>query len=172
VNNVKNMRHQRGATLIVGLIMLVLITLMMLTAFLMSSTNLKAVGNMQSREEATAAANYAMEKVVELDFTKESVYKDPQPYTVDIDQNVNTPPYQVTVNVIGCKRFSPAPLDESKLSGVTASVSSSIEFDTLWELEAVVADPSTGTSVTTVQGVRKRMNAISDIDFSSQCGMP
>ena len=48
---------QHGATLVVGLIMLVLITLMVTSAFMLSSINLKSVGNMQFRDEAVAAAN-------------------------------------------------------------------------------------------------------------------
>ena len=51
-------RHsQRGITLFVGLIMLVLITLMVTSAFTLSTSNLKSVGNMQARDEAIAAAD-------------------------------------------------------------------------------------------------------------------
>jgi len=169
VKQLRNIRHQRGATLIIGLIMLVLITLMMVSAFLMSSTNLKSVGNMQSREEATAAANFAIEKVIELDF---DTIPSTQTIPVGFGQNLNTPRYQVAVNVLGCKRFSPAPLDEKDLSGVTSGVSNPNEFDTVWELEAVVSDPGTGTRITVVQGVRKRLNAISDPAFVSKCDTP
>jgi hypothetical protein len=44
--------RQRGATLFIGLVMLVVLTLFALSAFQTSSTNLKTVGNMQEREEA------------------------------------------------------------------------------------------------------------------------
>ena len=67
MNYMTHARRQRGATLIVGLIMLVLITLMMLTAFMLSSSNLKSVGNMQHRAEAIAAANVAIEQVISSD---------------------------------------------------------------------------------------------------------
>ncbi|UUZ64284.1 hypothetical protein LP417_03665 [Polaromonas sp. P1-6] len=40
-------RGQSGATLVVALIMLTLITLLVVNAFTLSSSNLKAVGNMQ-----------------------------------------------------------------------------------------------------------------------------
>lgn len=56
--------RQRGAAMIVGLIMLVLITLTVIAAFTLSQGNLKAVGNIQVRNEAVAAANRAIEEVV------------------------------------------------------------------------------------------------------------
>jgi Tfp pilus assembly protein PilX len=56
-------RQQDGAALIVGLIMLVLITLAVTAGFTLSNTNLKSVGNMQSRNEAVAASNRAIEEV-------------------------------------------------------------------------------------------------------------
>lgn len=56
--------RQRGAALIVGLIMLVLITLTVIAGVALSHSNLKAVGNIQARNEAVAAANRAIEAVV------------------------------------------------------------------------------------------------------------
>ncbi|WP_431273548.1 pilus assembly PilX family protein [Variovorax ureilyticus] len=55
---------QRGAALIVGLIMLVLITLTVVAGFSLSNGNLKAVGNIQVRDEAVAASNRAIEEVL------------------------------------------------------------------------------------------------------------
>jgi len=167
MNHMTSQRQQRGATLIVGLIMLVLVTLMMLTAFMMSSTNLKSVGNMQSRDEATAAANSAIEQVIGLSFPSLSAA---QPYDVDIDMNVNTAPYKVIVTVEGCKRSTVAPTDQSLLSGVGANIVNAGAFDTVWELKAVVSDASTGTSVTVLQGVRKRLDQ-ADPDLS-KCDPP
>ncbi len=47
--------RQRGATLIVALIMLAIITLVVIGGFTLSTSNLKSVGNMLVREEAVAA---------------------------------------------------------------------------------------------------------------------
>ncbi len=60
---------QRGATLIIGLIMIVLISLIVINAFTLSSSNFKSVVNMQIRDEASAAANQAVEQVIGSDFT-------------------------------------------------------------------------------------------------------
>ena len=80
-------RAQRGATLIVGLIMLVLLTLVATSAFMLSTGNLKAVGNMQFRNEATAAANMAIEQMISSAFTNAPTG---ETIPVDIDNNGST----------------------------------------------------------------------------------
>ena len=57
-------RRQRGVTLIITLIMLVVITLFAVSAFNSSNINLKVVGNMQSQSEAMAASQRAIEETV------------------------------------------------------------------------------------------------------------
>lgn len=58
------MHTQRGAVLLVALIMLVLLTLFAVSALNTSTTNLKMAGNMQARSEATNAAQGAIETVI------------------------------------------------------------------------------------------------------------
>ena len=54
--------RQRGAvTLFLSLLMLLLITVLVTTAFTMSTTGLRSVGNMQARNEAIAAAQLVIE---------------------------------------------------------------------------------------------------------------
>ena len=53
-------RHQRGATLIVSLIMLVLITLLAVSSFSLGKGNVQIVGNMQQRNQMFAAAQQAV----------------------------------------------------------------------------------------------------------------
>lgn len=63
-------RHQQGAVLIVGLIMLLLVTLIAVAAMRMSTTHVQVVGNEQFKAEAVTAANYALDLVVNNeDFT-------------------------------------------------------------------------------------------------------
>lgn len=52
--------RQRGATLIVSLIMLLLITLLAVSSFTLGKGNLQIVGNMQQRTQAFAAAQQAV----------------------------------------------------------------------------------------------------------------
>lgn len=144
-------RHsQRGVTLFVGLIMLVLITLMVTTAFTLSNTNLKSVGNMQVRDEAIAAANQAIDQVLSSSF-----------YTVtgtqDIDVDINNDAltdYVVHIATPVCIRAS---IDSAAvISSVTlgTAMSSASNWNTLWDIEATVDDAKTGAKTTVRVGTR------------------
>ena len=61
--------RQRGAVLVVSMIMLLLITLMLVTALNLGTTNFRATSNLQFRSEALAAANKAIEQVMSTPFT-------------------------------------------------------------------------------------------------------
>lgn len=58
------LRRQRGTTLVVALIMLVLLTLFAVSSFNTANVNLKVVGNMQQKNEALNAAQQAIETVL------------------------------------------------------------------------------------------------------------
>ena len=146
-------RAQKGATLVTGLIMLVLLTLVVTTAFMMSSGNLKAVGNMQFRDEAIAAANMAIEQVVSSDFTTLPVNV---PVNVDIDQD-GVDDYQVAVLAPVCVQAVQITGSVGTLSGVTSGVPTSSDYNTVWDIEARVTSASTGTAATVRQGIRKRL---------------
>jgi hypothetical protein len=146
-------RAQRGATLVVGLIMLVLLTLVVTTAFMMSSGNLKAVGNMQFRDEAIAAANVAIEQVISTNFTGLPVAS---VVPVDIDQD-GFSDYTVTVNAPVCIQAVPVGGTVATLSGVTSGVPSSADWNTVWDIEALVDNATTGAAVVIRQGVRRRL---------------
>ncbi|HEX7971112.1 MAG TPA: hypothetical protein VF501_02685, partial [Thiobacillus sp.] len=98
------MRAQRGATLVVGLIMLVLITLMVTAAFMISTGNLRAVGNMQYRNEAIAAGNRAVEQVLSSPFTNAPAAEQ---IFVDIN-NDGVPDYRADIATPTCIRASVA----------------------------------------------------------------
>jgi len=143
-------RAQRGATLIVGLIMLVLLTLVATTAFMLSTGNLKAVGNMQFRNEAIAAANMAIEQVIGSPFTNV-----PAAESIDVDiNNDGTPEYAVAIATPACVRASVAGDGSPSSLALAASMSSSAVWNTVWNIDATVNDTVTGTSVRVEQGVR------------------
>lgn len=56
--------RQEGATLLVSVMMLVLITMLALTSYRLGSGNLKIVGNMQERNQTFAAAQSTIEHVL------------------------------------------------------------------------------------------------------------
>jgi len=74
-------RHsQRGVTLVVGMIMLVLITLLVLAGFHLGRNNLDIVGNAQQRNDALGAAQQTIEAAVNsrlLTATPGSVFPTP-----------------------------------------------------------------------------------------------
>lgn len=148
-------RTQQGATLIVGLIMLVLLTLVVTSAFMLSSGNLKSVGNMQFRDEAIAAANVAIEQIISSDFTTLPVSST---IPVDIDQD-GTNDYTVNVMTPVCVQAVSISTSIATLSGVTSDVPSTIDYNTVWDIEARVisTENTTGAAVTIWQGVRKRL---------------
>jgi Tfp pilus assembly protein PilX len=56
--------RQRGATLLISLILLVMLTLFAISAMNTSTTNLKVVGNMQAQAEGLSASQTAIENAI------------------------------------------------------------------------------------------------------------
>lgn len=148
--------RQSGATLVVGLIMLVAITLLMISAFSLSGGNLKAVGNMQFRNEAIAAANMAIEQTININFSAIDPANYPATVDIDIDQN-DTTDYVVTIKVPLCLKATLAPINLDSLSGVNSNVTNSSDYLTLWEIEATAQNQATGASVVAKQGISKQL---------------
>lgn len=155
-------RRQRGVTLVVGLIMLVLITLVVSTAFTMSTTNLKAVGNMQFRDEAIAAANVAVERLMSTDFT---TLPQATAHEIDIDNN-GAVDYIVDIALPVCVRSTgitnlPA-TDPDASTCAVGTGATPLCYETVWDLTATVREAEailwTGARATVRQGVSKRVN--------------
>jgi hypothetical protein len=145
-------RAQRGVTLIVGLIMLVLLTLVVTSAFTLSTGNLRAIGNMQFRNEAIAAANKAIEQVLGTPFTNDPAAA-AESIDVDIDNDGGTD-YVVIIAEPVCIRATVAsPSAPSSLS-LGAGMSTASSWNTIWDVVAGVNDTGSGASVQIRQGVR------------------
>lgn len=165
--------RQRGATLVVGLILLTLITIMVVSAFTMSSTNVQSVGNMQLRDEAVAAANRAIELVMSSAFTAA-----PAAQTVDVDiDNDGTMDFRVDFEQPACisaARVAGPGVPPSSMSlGTSFAASTSDAYQTVWDLKADVSafDAGTvaqGTSVHVHQGVRV---LLTEIQYNAVCNV-
>ena len=143
-------RRQRGATLIVGLIMIVLITLIVVNAFTLSSSNLKQVNNMQLRAEALAAASQAIEQVISSPFTNAPVAE-----TINVDLNKDgTIDYVVAIALPVCGRAVQATTAALSDTELGAAMSSGGSWNTEWDLSATVTDAASGASVVVKEGVR------------------
>ena len=127
-------RSQRGAALVVGMIMLVLITLMLVTALNLGTTNFRAMSNMQYRAEAVAAANEAIEQVISSPFTNAPAA---EAIDVDNDADVDYVVQMATPTCIYADEASSA--DPSSLS-LPVSMSSASTWNTVWDLDANVND--------------------------------
>ena len=155
--------RQRGATLIVGMIVLMLITAMVAAAFKFSTFNLKAVGNMQSRSEAIAAANVAIERVLgSWTFNTRPIA---EPHEIDIDKD-DVMDYSVQIAAPTCLRAipitavpdagsDPLALDDGKL--FNSGVNLPKVYNVLWDLDAVATDVKSGTRVRVRQGVSRTL---------------
>lgn len=146
------MKHQRGAALLIGMIVLTVITLVVTASFRISNNNLKTVANMQFRDEATAAANMAIEQVVGTPFTASPAADE---ILVDIN-NDDTNDYTVQVATPTCVQATQVASASSAGGGSSASISvaSPALYSTVWDIEATVTDALSGSSVVVRQGVR------------------
>ena len=138
--------RQRGITLVVGLIMLLVLTLFAVSAIRLSTANLKTVGNMQARNEATAAAQTAIEQVM----SSAASFTNPQARTVTV--NVNNVPYTVVVGAPACVRADPVPGNSFDNQAMALQ-------ETYWDVVATATDPRTGANVRIHQGVRVRLDS-------------
>ena len=143
--------RERGAALVVGLIMLVLITLMLITALNLGTTNFRAMANMQFRGEAIAAANQAIEQVISSPFAAAPAA---EVINVDIDNDTTTD-YVVNVAVPQCIYAQPAFAAAPSSLSLPTTMTVSSTWNTVWDLDATSTDTAdTGTAVRVRAGVR------------------
>lgn len=163
--------RQSGATLIVSLVMMVVLTLLVVTAIRSGSTNLRITGNTQVKVEANAAALQAVEQVINTDFT--SV---PAAQTVTVATGSTS--YTVAVSVPVCNNTVPIYSNDASLDPNNSDDKLCFEDDPpppifdangkplptptkcnqqQWDVQADINDPNTGVRITQHQGVSKRL---------------
>lgn len=173
-------RHtQSGITLIVSLIMLIVLTLLVVSAIRFGNINLRIAGNAQVQTEAEAATQVAIEKTVELVNAYPKVDDVPaQPglqvttggatYTV----NVTKPVCNLSVNVVSTQLDPTKAADRACFSGGNSDPvfgpdgkpipQPSDCKDQNWELSATL-DNSTaaaqGANLTITQGLSLRVGS-------------
>ena len=169
-------QRQRGISLVLGLIMLILLTLLAISAFQASNVNLRIAGNMQVRQETLAAAQTGIETVLST------------PAFI----NTTTPPAAKSVSLNGASYtvdFTPAPacksvvdipsedlvptnpddfqcIPSAALPGSSSGIflasgppsTLSLCSNTRWAVIAHVADANTSADTTLEQGVAVRMS--------------
>lgn len=148
---------ERGASLVVSMIFLVLITFVVINAFNLSNTNLKSVRNEQSRTESIAAANLALDQLMA---TPGALVQGVAPAAQTVALNGATggsTSYTVQFGVPSCMRAVQATIAAPSEVELGTGVTGSDTWDVDIELVATVAEASVGTLVEIRQGVRVRM---------------
>ncbi len=179
------MKQQRGFSLLVSMIMLLLMTLLAIASFHMSSSQTTVVANAQHRNEGIDAATQAIEQVVNSsNFTQNPAAAIPNTNctaggganTWCVDSNGDgVQDFTVTMPVAP-KCVEATPIQNSQLNlqnaddlacssgtqqnfGVTggAGAGNSLCANSTWEIEAQANDPATETNTTVTQGVSMRI---------------
>jgi hypothetical protein len=145
------MQKQRGVvTIFVSMILLVLITLLVITAYSLSRTNLLAAGNVQTRQEGVAAANMLIERTMDSDLW--DIGAGGRTDVVDINDD-DTVDFVVNLTQPQCVRADPA-TEETYADSEHAAMGTVAYWNTIWELDATATEAATGTRVRVVHGVR------------------
>jgi len=162
--------QQRGAALLVGLIMLVMLTLLALVSFKLGTGNLQIVGNAQQRKQAEFAAQGAVETLVSTPvFTTAPVTVNS---TVDVNgDGVADIAVAVTPTCVSAQIIPVSVLDFTKTEDQGCLVMAGQDFgtvgrasndsmcaNTLWDIEAVATDSTTSAQYKINHGAAVRVN--------------
>jgi Tfp pilus assembly protein PilX len=172
---------QRGITLVIGLIMLALITIVALMAFNLSQGNLKIVNNAQHREEASKSAQQAIDEVISKpDFVTDKTKPVPadkrcdgatNKYCTDVNSDGDRD-FAVTVTAT-CVKARPIYTNELDIQNNQDDVKCLVQdtqlinplpggqslcADTIWDIGAVAQDQASAANVTMHQGAAVRVS--------------
>ena len=162
----RHYRKQRGATLVVALVMLTLMTLITLATINISTSNFKIIANVQFQQEATAAAQAAVNKV----FSKGSNLSEPTSSPTSMVVAVNGNDYTVQLSqpclrsALDIKNMALTDPDLWKCTD-SAAYRPGVPAGTLcaqviFQVTADVEDPATKAKVQLVEGAALRMDKI------------
>jgi Tfp pilus assembly protein PilX len=185
--------RQRGVTMIVGLIMLVLLTLLVLASFQLGKTNLEIVGNAQDRGDSVASAQQTIEAAISsplLTTSPGAIFPNPcntantlcydvnGDGTNDVSVTLTPTPTCVKAEVIKNKNLDLSKEDDRRCTiGIVQSQfgientsgSDSLCSNSLWDVRAQAQDTTTKAQAVVEEGVAVRVRT-TDVDTS--CPLP
>jgi Tfp pilus assembly protein PilX len=172
--------RQRGAALIVSLIMLILISLLAVASFRLGKSDLQIVGNMQQRKQALAAAQQTIEQVIsttQFTATPTNAIAVPcnGPNTACVDVNGDgVPDVNVSIAVL-CNAIQPIlnsaldltnPNDAGCAVGANqnagmagAANNNSMCSNSVWDTQATATDVVTSAQYVIDQGIAVRVSS-------------
>lgn len=172
---IQRAQRQRGATLVVALILLLAMGMLAAWAARSATNNLRVVGNTQARQEVFDAAQTAIESTISSPaFSQNPTLVASQPISVDLDgdgrpdmtarvspaptcyrwRTVKSSELDATVaadrNCLGSVGGNPG------LEGGSTSSGDSLCADSEWNVRATVSDANTGATTSVNQGIAMR----------------
>lgn len=183
------LQRQRGMTLVVALVMLVLITLLAMSTFNMGKSSIQVVNNMQNRDEGLAASRRVLDEAMSSTRffdTPQDALANPCGQSNVRCSDVNgdgVTDIVTTLSKPACVKVKNIPnadlnLDNDEDAGCSvapssglygtanAGTSNSLCADTTWEMTASSEDKLVQSKVEVVQGVAMR---IPSADAGSSC---
>lgn len=175
--NALKKHKEKGAILLVSMIMLVVLTLLVVFAIRSGNTNLRIAGNMQSQAEAGAVTQLVIEQVIEQVKVTENlaliaaqsvpVSVGAVTYNVAVEAMANKCVFEIPVlnsalnpanaNDLPC--FESPDEDRAITAGGALASRLSACKQQQWDIEASVTDGASGAKVTQVQGIAIRVPA-------------
>ncbi|HZX31259.1 MAG TPA: PilX N-terminal domain-containing pilus assembly protein [Rhodocyclaceae bacterium] len=159
---------ERGSVLIIGLIMLVVMTLLAVSAIRMSTMSLRALNGAQARSEAQWAAQNAIDQVLNTNFAA-NLGAVAGNYTVAVDAGKS---YTVAVGTPCLKQMQFIKNTELKTTDAedmkcydTTTNPYSACSTTVWQVNATASEGFLGVSSSVVQGVSIRMDTSSALAY-------
>ena len=166
--------RQQGATLLVGMIMMVVLTLLVVFAIRSGNTNLRIAGNMQTQAEASAATQQVIEKVIEqIKVTEDLSLIAAQSISVSMGNVtyivavaplskclMDIPVLNSALNPANAKDvacFESPDEDKAIKADGTLTTKPSACKTQQWDIAAGVTDGTSGTKVSQVQGISIRV---------------
>lgn len=168
--------RQEGMTLVVALVMLVVLTLLVVSAVRFGNINLRIAGNMQAETEAQAAAQVALEQMINTINNSPNISAIAEQTNVPVSTGRDS--YAVSVSRPACvftkNILTPQldPTDEADLpcfegengdplvtSENTLTQAPSACKNQQWDVQAEVDDNDSGVKLTLLQGVSVRVGA-------------
>jgi type II secretory pathway pseudopilin PulG len=178
------LRRQRGMTLIVALVMLVMITLLAMSTFNLGKSSIQVVNNMQNRDEGIAASRRVLDEAMSgtrFFETPEDALANPCANSNQRCHDINgdaTTDIVTTLSQPSCvkaRSIKSTELDLSNtedqgcslgtqqggfgMAGSSAVTGNSMCADTTWEMMATSQDQLVQSKVDVVQGVGVRVSS-------------
>lgn len=140
-------KQQRGVTLVISLIMLVIMTLFWVSSINLGNVNLKVIANLQNRRAMEAAAQQAIEQVA----------SNSSSFAVSGAGTVPNPG-SISINGTGVVVATPVCLHSGQAWGYDLNNSLAPQ-DTVWDVQASATDRASRAKVVVHEGFQIRLPA-------------